>query len=157
MLEVAKLEAVHHVVIGALRVEVLGARGIGGERSDAVGHSFFYEVVSQVHVVLRSHGHGHVDGTCPVALGDDFQHHEVVLIESVLAFERDDHLVRYGIGGHHHAALLYGFFVDGDIDRVGGYHVHVLVFSAHPVFQDVLQFERFISKLFCGLLGMLAV
>ena len=127
LVDAAVLEACHHVVVYALGVEALGSGNVGGERRYAVGESFLYEVVAEVHVVLGAYGYGHVYRACPVALRQHLEHHQVVLVQCVLAFERDNHAVGYRVGGHHHAALPYGFLVDGDVERVGRYEVEVLV------------------------------
>ena len=143
LVDAAELEAVHDVVEGALRVEVLDtgqrfAVMAGGERSDAVGQTFGDGVVTQVDVVVVAHADRHVDRPYPVTLSQHLQNHHVALVESTLALQRDDHAVGYRVGGHHHAALANGLLVDGHVDGVGGDDVQVFVLRAYPVFQHVL-------------------
>ena len=141
-------------VEGLLGVEVTSTGLVGGERRDAVGESFLHEVVAQVHIVLRAYGECHVDGALPVGIGNDFEHHEVALVERALALERDDHLVGDRVAGHHHTTAAHGLFVDGDIDRIGGDDVEVLRGGAYPVVEDILQFEGIVAKLLASLLGV---
>ena len=150
-------EALHHVVVGLHRIEVLGSRHIGRERRDAVGQTFLHEVVTEVHEVLLTHCDGDVERPCPVALRDHLEHHEVVLVERVLTLEGDDHTARDRIGSHHHATLAHGVLVDGDEDGVGRDDVEVGVLGPYPVFEDVLQLERVVAKLSLGLLRVLLV
>ena len=157
LVKTAVLEAVHHIVIHLLRIEVLRTVADGGERGDTTGQSFLNEVVAKVHVVLLTHGDGNIDRTRPVALCNHLEHHEITLVQGVLSFQGDHHLVWDGILGHHHTALLHGFLVDGDIDRVGGNEVQVLILGAHPILQDVLQFKRILTELFLGFLWILLV
>ena len=82
-----ELELVHHVVVGLLRIEVLGTGSLRGERGDAVGKSLLHEVVAEVHIVLGAYGQRHVDRSCPVGVGNHLEHHQVALIEGTLAFE----------------------------------------------------------------------
>ena len=85
LLQVAKLEAGHDVVVCFLRIKVLGTRLVGGERSDTVDESLLYEVVTQVHIVLLTYGECHIERTLPVALCQHLEHHEVVLVERVFS------------------------------------------------------------------------
>lgn len=48
-------------------------------------------------------------------------------------------------------------FVDGDIEGICRDEVHVRVLAAYPVLQDVLEFERFVTKLLLGILWILLV
>ena len=80
LVKTAVLEAVHHIVIHLLRIEVLRAVADGGERGDTTGQSFLHEVVAKVHVVLLTYGDGNIDRTCPVALCNHLEHHEVTLV-----------------------------------------------------------------------------
>ena len=150
-------EAFHHVVIGGHGVEVLGPRHVRGERRDAVGKALLHEVVAEVHEVLLAHGHCHVEWTRPVALSYHLEHHEVVLVEGILALERDDHAVGDSVRCHHHAALAHRVLVDGDEDGVGRYDMEVLALGAHPVLEDVLQLERVVAELRLGLCRILLV
>ena len=150
-------EALHHVVVGLHRIEVLSSRHIGRERRDAVGQTFLHEVVTEVHEVLLTHRDGNVERPCPVALRDHLEHHEVVLVERVLTLEGDDHTARDRIGSHHHATLAHGVLVDGDEDGVGRDDVEVGVLGPYPVFEDVLQLERVVAKLCLRLLRVLLV
>ena len=154
---VAVFEAFHHVVVHFFAVKVLGTRNIGGERCDAVGQTLLYEVVSQVHIVVLPHGGGHIHWSCPVALGKYLKHHQVALVQRVLAFERDHHAVGNAVGRHHHAAPLDCLLVDGDEEGVSRNEMGVIVRAAYPVFQDVAQFERLFAKCFLSLLRILAV
>ena len=75
------------------------------------------------------------------------QHHQVVLVKRVLAFERDDHTVGDRVAGHHHATVLDSVLVDGNVERIGRYDVHVCVFRAYPVLHHVGQFEWIVTEL----------
>ena len=155
--EAAELESLHHIVVCLLRVEVLSVALVCGKRRDAVGESLLDEVVAEVHVVLLSHGHRHIDRTHPVALCDELEHHEVALVEGVLAFQRDYHAVWNGVARHHHAALAHGVLVYRHIECVGRDEVAVLVAAALPVFQHVLEFERTVAPLCLCLLRILLI
>ena len=163
----AELESVHEVVVGALRVEVACPRSVGSERGYAVGQAFLHKVVAKVHVVVLAYGQRYIYRTRPSALGYHLKHHQVALVESVLSLERNDHLVGYGVGCHHHAALLHGLLVDGHVERVGRYHVgqvsasgeslyHIEVLLgesvvANPVLENVLQLKGIVAEQLLGL------
>ena len=95
--DITELKLVHHVVVDFLRVEVGSARHrhevaalisvVGTERCDAVGKTFLYEVFTEVHIVLLANGGCYVDRTLPVGIGNQFEHHQVTLIESTLTLE----------------------------------------------------------------------
>ena len=144
-------------MISLLCIEVLGTWLVGGERSDTVHKSLLYEVVTEVHIVLFAYGECYVERTGPVALCQHLEHHEVALVECALAGKRDDHLVWNSICSHHHTALLYSLLVDGDIEGICRDEVHVRVLAAYPVLQDVLELERFVTKLLLGILWILLV
>ena len=144
-------------MISLLCIEVLGTWLVGGERSDTVHKSLLYEVVTEVHIVLFAYGECYVERTGPVALCQHLEHHEVALVECALAGKRDDHLVWNRICSHHHTALLYCLLVDGDIEGIRRDEVHVRVLAAYPVLQDVLELERFVTKLLLGILWILLV
>ena len=166
--ETAKAELVHHAVVGALGVEVLCPWSICGERSDAVDKSLLHEVVAEVHIVFLANGECHVYRTCPVAVGNEFEHHHVTLVECALALERDNHTVGDRVGSHEHTALLDSLLVDGDIYRVGWDDVGVAVAEqylhhfllllgdivAHPILEHVLEFVGIIAKHLACLFGI---
>ena len=162
LVQSAKLEAVHHVVVSALGVEVLDAWNSLAvdacrEWGDAVGQSFCNGVVAEVDVVVVTNGDGHIDRTCPVASSQHFENHQITLVEGALSFQRDGHAVGNGVAGHHHAALAHSFLVNGHVERVGRNHVQVGILRANPVFQHVLQLKRVVAKLLACLFGILAV
>ena len=85
-----KLKLLHQTVVGALRVEVLRSGNshailCRGEWCDAVDQTLLHEVVAEVHVVVFAHRCSYVDRSCPVALGNHFEHHQVTLIERTLS------------------------------------------------------------------------
>ena len=157
LLEVTELESGHDHMIGLLCIEALCTRNIRCEWSDAVYKTFLYEVLAKVHVIFFTHSECYVERTGPVALCQHFQHHQVTLVESALACQRNNHLVRDRICSHHHAALLYCLLVDSDIEGIGWDEVHIRVLAAYPVLQNVLQLERLIAKLLLGILRILLV
>ena len=156
-IDTTELELVHHVVERLLGIEVLGTWSVGGERRDAIGQTLLHEVVAQVHVVLGTHGKGHIDRTCPVGIGKYLEHHEVALVEGTLATQGDDHAIGNGVALKHHAAVTHGILVDSHIEGIGRNDVEVLVGGAHPVLQDVAQFEGFFAKLLASLLRLLGI
>ena len=115
-----------YIVEGLLGVKILQSRILGGERCDAVGQALLYEVVAEVHVVLRAYRECHIDGTCPVALVNHLKHHKVTFVEGAFALQRDNHAVGYGVLNHH-SALADGLLVDGHVEGIGRYDVEVLV------------------------------
>ena len=175
LLQTAELEAVHDVVVGTLRIEVLHswqrlAVVLCGERCDAVGKTFGDDVVAQVDVVVVANADSHIDRTLPVALVEHLQNHQVTLVEGALAFQRDDHLVRDGVAGNQHATLADGFLVNSHIERVRRNDVAVVVLAeehlqdlllvvlplaANPVLQHVLQLVRMVAKQLLGFLRIL--
>ena len=78
-------------------------------------------------------------------------------MQRTFASQRDNHLVRNSVRSHHHSALLHGFFVYRYIDSVGRNHLSVRIFRAHPVLDDVLQFEGFFTKLLFRLFRILTI
>ena len=82
----SELELVHQVVVHLFAVQAASELHVV-KRSDAVGQTFLQEVVGQVQMVFRTYGDGHVDGTFPVGIGQHFQHHQLTLVEHVLAFQ----------------------------------------------------------------------
>ena len=157
LLQSAKLKPVHHIIICLLGIEVLCTRLVGCERSDAVSQTFLHEVVAKVHVVVTTYSCCNIQRTCPVALCEHLKHHKVVLVQSALACERDNHTVRYGVACHHHSALLHSLFIDGQIESVGRDDVHIAVLGAHPVLHDVLHLKRLVAKLSASLSWMFLV
>ena len=79
-LKATELEFLHQVVVGALRVEVLCTRCVGGEWCDSVYETFLHEVVAEVHIVLLANSHCHIYRTSPVALCNHLKHHQVALV-----------------------------------------------------------------------------
>ena len=150
MVESAPLVAVHHIVVSPLRVETLGSWSVCRERRYAVGETLTYEVVAKIHVVVLPYGRSYVHGTRPVAAGNDFKHHHIVLVESRLALQRDDHTVWYRVAGHHHAAASHSLLVYLQIERVGGNDMQVGVAGAHPVLHYVAHVKRVVAKLRLG-------
>ena len=60
LVDATELEAVHHVVVGLLRVKVLdtgdgSAVVSGGERCDAVGQTLGDDIVAQIDIVVVAH------------------------------------------------------------------------------------------------------
>ena len=171
MAEVAVLEAVHHSVVGLVGVEALGVLSTRVERRDAVGKSLLDEVVAKVHEVLLTNGRSHVDRTCPVAVGDNLEHHQVALAQIVVTGERDGHPVGDAVNGHEHTALLHGILVDGQEEGIRGDAMQVVAdvvagisqyvldqlallrseVVAYPVLHDVLQFERILAEDLLGI------
>ena len=152
LVDASELEAVHDVVVGALRIEILhtsdGFAAIGGgEGRDAIGQTLGNGVVAQIDVVILTHGDSDIDRTGPVTLCEHLENHQVTLVKGVLARERDGHAVGNRVGSHHHATLAHSILVDGHIDGIGGDEVEILVLGTHPVFQDVLQLEGIVAKL----------
>ena len=149
------LVALHDVLVHLLCIEVLGSLCIRREWRDAIGQTFLYEVVAEVHVVL------YVDGAHPVALSYHFKHHQVAFVECPLARKRDDHAVGDAVCSHHHAALAHGFFVDGDVESIGrdGVVEELSVFTAavNERVEHVFQLERLRTHHCLGLLRMVAV
>ena len=86
IVDATELEAVHHVVIHLLGVDTLACL-LGVERSDAVGKTFLHEVITQVAIVLRTDGHGHIERTLPVAAGEHLIHHHLTLIDRTLSLQ----------------------------------------------------------------------
>ena len=86
LVDATELELVHQVVVHLFAVQAASELHVV-ERSDAVGQTFLQEVVGQVQMVFRTYGDGHVDGTFPVGIGQHFQHHQLTLVEHVLAFQ----------------------------------------------------------------------
>ena len=109
----APSELIHYEVICLLCVEATAFFGI--ERRDTVQQSFLYEVVAKVHEVVATYGNSHVKRACPVAVGNHFEHHDVVLQQSFLTCERDNHTVWNAVGRHHHATSAHCCLVDGHI------------------------------------------
>ena len=151
----APSELVHNEVIGLVCVEATCLLGV--ERCDTVQQSFLYEVVAKVHKVVAAYGNSHIKRTCPVAVGNHFEHHNVALHQSVLTYERDSHTVWNAVGGHHHATAAHCSLVDGHIQRVGRYAVELRVARTHPVFQHVFQFEWVGTELLSCLFRVLLV
>ena len=83
----AETELVHQTVVGALGVEVLSSHIFCSERGDTVDKSFLYEVVAEVHIVVLTDCKCYIDGACPVAVGNQFEHHKIAFVEGALAFE----------------------------------------------------------------------
>ena len=83
VVHVAPHPLVHHVVVhdvGADRPEDVGVVVLGRlERHQAVGQPFQAEVVLQAEVALRPGGHGEVNRTLPLVVGDHVQRRVVVL------------------------------------------------------------------------------
>ena len=125
--QTAELEAVHYIIICLLRIEVANAGVACGERCDAVSKTLLHEVVAKVHIVVRTYGCGYVKRTLPITLGKHLKHHKVILVESSLACQRDDHAVRYGVACHHHAATTNSILVNGDEYGIGRDDVHVSI------------------------------
>ena len=124
LVDTTELILVHDVVEGLLGIEVLYTWyrltvNIGGEWSDTVGETLLDEVVTEVHVIVGTNGGSNIYRTSPVALIDHLEHHQVALIESTLALQRDNHPVGDRVAGHEHTALTYCLLVDGDIYGVG--------------------------------------
>ena len=99
LVDASEFEAVHDVVVSALSVEILHAGNVlaanaDREGTDAVCQTFGDGVITQVDVVFITHRYSDIDGTYPVALSEHLQNHQVTLIQSMLASQRDDHLVR---------------------------------------------------------------
>ena len=162
LVDASELEAVHDVVVGALRIEILHASdGLaaigGGEGRDAICQALGNGVVAQIDVVILSHGDSDIDRTGPVTLCEHLENHQVTLVKGVLARERDGHAVGNRVGSHHHATLAHSILVDGHIDGIGGNEVQVLILGTYPVFQDILQLEGIVAKLLAGLLRILTI
>ena len=90
-------------------------------------------------------------------MGNHLEHHQVVLVESAAALERNHHVVRNAVALQQHAALAYGLLVDGHVDGIGRNDVQVAIGVAHPVVDDVAQLEGLVAKLLACLLGLLAI
>ena len=80
--DTTELEASHDVLIYSFGVEVLHSLNRFSsetclERRDAVGETLLHEVVAKAHVVVAADGGGNIDRTCPVALHQHLQNHEV--------------------------------------------------------------------------------
>ena len=97
MFQIAELEPVHDIIICLFGIKVTPPRQIGKERSDAVGKTLLYKVVAKVHVIFRAYCYCYVNWSCPVALGNHFEHHQITLSKNALSFQRYNHLVRNGI------------------------------------------------------------
>ncbi|MBR6913184.1 MAG: hypothetical protein IKN34_05185 [Treponema sp.] len=120
LVDTTELEAMHHVIVGLLCIEVLDARNrlaiaSGGEWSDTIGQTFGNHVVAQVDIVVVAYADSYIDRTLPVALSQHLQNHEVALIQCTLACQRDNHLVGDRVGSHQHTTAAYGFLIDSHI------------------------------------------
>ena len=144
-------------MISLLGIEILCTWFVGGERSNTVNETLLYEVVTQIHVVVLTYSQCYVDRAYPVALSYHFQHHQVALVECGLSCERDNHLVWYCIRSHHHATLLYSLLVDSHVEGICWNNVQVWILASYPIFQHILQFERFVAKLFLGCFWILLI
>ena len=96
-----------------------------GERCDSVCESFLNEVITQVHEVFGTYGYCHVKRPSPIAIGNHFEHHEVVFVECVLTSQGDYHTVGYRIARNHHSASAHSVLIDCHEDSVGGNHVRI--------------------------------
>ena len=56
------------------------------------------------------------------------------------------HHIGDAIGGHHHAALAYGFLVDSEDDAVGGDNLKFGIVVEHPFVDDVAQLVRVVAQ-----------
>ena len=119
LVESTKLETMHHVIIGALRIEVACALSIGSEWCDTICQSFSHHIVAKVDITTLTNSCSHVDGAFPVTLSQHLQNHQVAFVECTLACKRDNHAVGNAITCHHHTTLAYCLLVDSHIECVG--------------------------------------
>ena len=92
LVDATELEAVHHVVIGLLCIEVLDTGNrpsfvCGRKRRDAVGQTLSDNIVTQIDVIVVAYRHCYIYRALPVALREHFQNHQVTLVECTFAFQ----------------------------------------------------------------------
>ena len=164
-LHLAVAVAMHQVVVGPGGVEHHLIR-IVTEGGETLGNAFGHEVFAEVQILRTGHAGTDVERSAPVGVGQHLEEGQLALVETATACQRDHHTVgnlvvrefgRRATVGRHHATLAHGLLVDVQIDGVGWNHLHVLLLRAHPVAQDVAQFERLVAKLPTRFLRVLRV